>query len=122
MAQWEVEYTDEFGAWWHSLSLAEQESVDASVRLLEMRGPQLGYPHSSGIAQSRHPRMRELRIQHRGRPFRVFYAFDQRRMAILLIGGDKTGNDQWYDEYVPIADRLYDEHLATLKKEGSDDG
>ncbi|HUN68894.1 MAG TPA: type II toxin-antitoxin system RelE/ParE family toxin [Burkholderiales bacterium] len=123
MARWEVEYTDEFGTWWQGLSEAAQESVDASVRLLEARGPNLGYPHSSGIARSRHAHMRELRIQHRGRPYRVLYAFDPRRAAILLIGGDKTGDDRWYETYVPRADRLYDEHLAELRKEGwSEDG
>jgi hypothetical protein len=62
--------------------------------------------------------MRELRVQHRGRPYRVLYAFDPRRAAILLIGGDKTGDDRWYEEHVPLADRLYDEHLAALRKEG----
>ena len=98
-------------------------AVFASVGLLEMHGPQLGHPHSSGIASSRHSRMRELRAQHRGRPLRVLYAFDPRRAAILLIGGDKTGNDRWYEEFVPRADRLYDEHLAELKREGLiDDG
>ena len=118
MAHWEVEYTDEFGDWWNGLTQAEQESVDASVRLLEERGPQLGHPHSSGIARSKHLHMRELRVQHRGRPYRVLYAFDPRRTAILLIGGDKAGNDRWYEEHVPLADRLYDEHLAALRKEG----
>ncbi len=123
MARWEVEYTDEFGDWWSGLSEAEQESVDASVRLLEERGPHLGHPHSSGIARSRHPHMRELRVQHRGRPYRVLYAFDSRRAAILLLGWDKTGNDRWYEEQVPLADRLYDGHLAALRKEGlKDDG
>jgi len=118
MACWEVEYTDEFGDWWNGLKEVEHESIDASVQLLEERGPQLGHPHSSGIARSRHPHMRELRVQHRGRPYRVLYAFDPRRAAILLIGGDKTGNDRWYEEYVPLADQLYDEHLAALRKEG----
>ena len=118
MARWKVEYTDEFGAWWQGLSEAEQVSVFASVGLLEMHGPRLGHPHSSGIASSRHSRMRELRAQHRGRPLRVLYAFDPRRTAILLIGGDKTGNDRWYEEFVPLADLLYDEHLAELKREG----
>ena len=118
MAHWDVEYTDESGEWWNGLTEAEQVSVDASVRLLEARGPHLGYPHSSGIAGSRHAHMRELRVQHRGRPYRVLYAFDPRRTAILLIGGDKTGNDRWYEEFVPLADRLYDEHIAVLRKEG----
>jgi hypothetical protein len=62
--------------------------------------------------------MRELRVQHAGRPYRILYAFDPRRTAMLPIGGDKTGNDRWYDAYVPLSDRLYDEHLAQLRKEG----
>ena len=66
--------------------------------------------------------MRELRTQHGGRPYRVLYAFDPRRCAILLIGGDKTGNDRWYAENVPVADRLYNEHLDALRKEGLIDG
>jgi hypothetical protein len=60
--------------------------------------------------------MRELRIQHRGHAFRVLYAFDPNRAAVLLIGGDKTGNDRWYEIFIPIADRLYDEYLAELKR------
>src|SRR3990167_992114 len=114
MARWEVEYTDEFGAWWQGLSEAEQVSVFASVGLLEMHGPQLGHPHSSGIASSRHSRMRELRTQHRGRPLRVLYAFDPRRTAILLIGADKTGNDRRDEELVPLPARPYDEQLADI--------
>ena len=66
--------------------------------------------------------MRELRTQHDGRPFRTLYAFDPRRVAILLIGGDKTGNDRWYEVHVPLADRLYDEHLEQLRKEGQING
>lgn len=66
--------------------------------------------------------MRELRTQEGGRPLRTLYAFDPRRSAILLIGGDKTGDKRWYDVYVPIADRLYDEHLQQLRQEGLIDG
>ncbi len=115
---WDVEYTDEFGDWWSTLSEAEQESLAASVQLLEERGPNLGFPHSSGINGSKHSHMRELRTQHEGHPYRTLYAFDPRRSAILLIGGDKTGDDRWYDVNVPVADRLYDEHLEQLRKEG----
>ena len=120
--KWEVEYTDELGDWWASLTEAAQESIDASVRLLEEKGPGLGFPHSSGIKGSRHPHMRELRIQHEGRPYRILYAFDPRRCAILLLGGDKTGNDRWYLSQVPLADRLYDTHIAILRKEGQING
>lgn len=114
----EVEYTDEFGAWWDGLTESAQESVAHAVGLLEAKGPTLGHPHSSGVARSRHGPMRELRVQHQGRPYRILYAFDPRRTAILLIAGDKTGDDRFYDRMVPIADRLYDEHLEQLQSKG----
>lgn len=122
MAAWGIEYTDEIGTWWMTLSEAEQESIDASVRLLQDRGANFGFPHSSGIESSKHAHMRELRVQHEGRPYRVLYAFDPRRCAILLIGGDKTGDDRWYVVHVPMADKLYDIHIGTLQKEGLIDG
>ncbi len=115
---WEVEYTDQFGDWWQELSEGQQDAVTARVYLLAERGPHLPYPYSSDINGSRHGVMRELRAQAGGKPLRVFYAFDPRRAAILLIGGDKTGNDRFYEEYVPVADALYDEHLEELRREG----
>lgn len=118
----EVEFTDEFEDWWSKLTAEEQAVVDAYVRMLEEFGIALGYPYSSDIRGSKYSQMRELRPQYQGRPYRVLYAFDPRRMAILLIGGDKTGNNRWYDEFVPIADRLYSDHLDELKKEGLIDG
>jgi hypothetical protein len=117
---WEVEFTDDFERWWAGLGEDEQESVASYVELLEMRGPQLPFPYSSGVQTSKHGNMRELRIQHQGRPYRVLYAFDPRRVAILLMGGDKTGNDRWYEESVPTADRLYEAHLEALRKGGQD--
>ncbi len=119
---WEVEYSDDFGEWWKGLSDEEQETVAAHIELLEERGPQLPFPYSSGVQASRHGNMRELRIQHLGRPYRVLYAFDTRRVAILLLGGDKTRNDRWYQEFVPKADQLYEPHLEVLHKEGLTDG
>ncbi len=115
---WEVEYTGEFGAWQNSLTEDGQVDVDATIRILRQRGPALRRPHSGVIVSSRHPNMKELIVQHTGKPCRVLYAFDPRRSAILLVGGDKTGDDRWYEKSVPAADRLYDEHLAALRKEG----
>jgi hypothetical protein len=115
---WDVEHTDEFEAWWHGLDEGEQEDITATVLLLMEQGPSLPFPYSSGVAGSRHGHMRELRIQSGGHPIRVFYAFDPRRSAILLVGGDKTGDKRFYERLIPLADRLYDEHLAELKKEG----
>ncbi len=115
---WEVEYTHQFDAWWQHLTEGQQDAVAARVDLLLEHGPRLPFPYSSDIRRSRHGVMRELRVQSAGSPLRVLYAFDPRRMAILLIGGDKTGNDRFYEEYVPVADRLYDEHLTELRQEG----
>ncbi len=114
----EVEYTDEFEAWWEQLSEGEQDSVNDYVSLLEIHGVALGHPYSSAVHGSRHGHLRELRVQHKGRPLRTLYAFDPRRLAILLVGGDKTGDNRWYEVYVPKADALYDEHLETIRKEG----
>jgi len=115
---WEVEYTDEFEQWWKTLTLAEQASLEAGVRLLEQFGPRLSRPYADTVKGSRHSNMKELRTQHRGRPLRTFFAFDPRRSAILLIGGDKTGDERFYDRMLPLADKLYDEYLKELRKEG----
>ncbi|MDR3170938.1 MAG: type II toxin-antitoxin system RelE/ParE family toxin [Treponema sp.] len=114
---WEVEYTDEFGAWWETLTRQERNAIDKSVTLLESRGPALSFPYSSNIQRSRHGAMRELRSQCQGRPLRTLYLFDPRRVAVLLIGGDKTGNDRWYDIYVPLADTIYERYLEELEEE-----
>jgi len=112
--EWEVEYTDEFGTWWETLSEKEQTAVAVTVGLLERMGPALPFPHSSAVHGSRHGHMRELRTQCGGRPLRTLYVFDPRRVAVLLIGGDKTGHDRWYEVFVPIADRVYDEYLKEI--------
>jgi hypothetical protein len=112
---WDVGFSDEFGQWWDGLTATEQKSVDFTVSLLQELGPALRMPHSSGVEMSRHAHMRELRIQHQGRPYRVLYAFDPRRTAMLLIGGDKTGNNRWYEVHVPLADAIYDRYLEELE-------
>lgn len=118
--EWVVEYTDEFGAWWDTLSQAEQISVGAHVQKLESRGPHLPFPYSIGVNGSRHTHMRELRVQSGGTPLKIFYAFDPRRTAILLIGADKTGDERFYERMIRLADDLYDENLAELDQEKSD--
>jgi hypothetical protein len=115
---WEVEGTDEFSRWFLALSENEQVSVGRVADLLVEHGPSLPFPYSSGIEISRYRHMRELRIQHQGRPYRVLYAFDPRRHAILLLGGDKTGDNRWYEEKVPLAEALYENHLRHLEEEG----
>jgi hypothetical protein len=112
---YEVEFTDEFRDWYEdSLSASEQEDVARVVEMLERAGPMLPFPYSSGIQGSKFAHMRELRIQHEGRPYRVLYAFDPLRSALLLLGGEKTGDDRWYDRIVPKADALYERHLRQI--------
>ena len=115
---WNVEFTNEFEEWWITLDASTQIAIDAFVRMLEERGPELPFPFSSGINGSRHRHMRELRVQHKGDPYRILYAFDPRRVAVLLLGGNKGGDDRWYEENIPKADQLYDELLQELKEEG----
>ena len=111
---WELTYTEEFEAWWDTLDVAEQESILASVRLLQASGPSLGRPHADVVHGSRHGNMKELRTQHAGRPYRTFFAFDPTRTGVLLIGGDKTGDDRFYDRMVPLADATFDAYLKGL--------
>ena len=115
--QWKIAYTPFFGDWWTTLTAPERVSVDTIVRLWEERGPMLGRPYADTLRRSKHANTRELRIQHQGRPLRVLYAFDPRRTAVLLVGGDKTGDERWYVKHVAIADRLFDAHLAGLARE-----
>ena len=115
---WNVEHTDEFAEWYQGLNEVQHDDITAAGLLLIEMGPQLPFPYSSGINGSKHAHMRELRVQSGGKPLRAFYAFDPRRTAILLVGGDKTGDDRFYKAMIPMADRLHDEYLIELRKEG----
>jgi hypothetical protein len=115
--KWEVEYTDEFGDWYKDLDESEQDSVDRNVYLIEEFGPALPDRYSKPIVTSRFSHMRELRVQHGGEPIRILYAFDPRRAALLILGGNKTGDDRWYEKNVPKADALYERHLRELDNE-----
>lgn len=113
-----VEYTDQFREWWDTLGVPHQEATSRLVQALIKHGVRLGFPHSSAVRASRHSHMRELRVRTRPR-IRVFYAFDPRRSAILLIGGHKTSDARFYRDYVRQADTLYDEHLLELQIEAT---
>lgn len=115
---WDIEFTDDFGEWFESLTEREQDAIDRGVRMLEQLGPGLGRPHVDTVKGSKHDNMKELRTQVGGRPLRTFFAFDPRRTAILLVGGDKTGDRRFYERMIPIADDLYDVYLRELRREG----
>ena len=114
---WDVEYTDEFENWWRGLTVDQQEALDDRVMLLAEHGPGLKRPVVAEIESSRHARMKELRVSRAG-ALRVLFAFDPRRHAILLLGGDKSGQwPTWYERAIPAADELFDIHLAELRSE-----
>ena len=114
--EWRVEYTDEFKAWWIGLEEAVQDKCAVVVDLLVRDGPMLRFPYSSEIKGSEIA-MRELRIQQGGHRYRILYAFDPRRNALLILGGDKTGNDRWYEENVPNAEKIYEQYLKEIEEE-----
>ena len=84
----------------------------------DIEGTGLGRPHADTVGGSRHANMKELRPS--GSTVRIFFAFDPRRVAILLIGGDKSGDSKFYRRMIPIADDLYDQYLMELAEESAD--
>jgi hypothetical protein len=68
------------------------------------------------VAGSRYPNMKELRVQNRQRLFRVLFAFDPKRVAVLLAGGDKRGDKRFYQRMIPLADSVYERHLNELER------
>ena len=104
---WTVTYVSEFASWLRRQSDAFREDLMAYVIALEDQGPQLGRPHCDRVEGSRFANMKELRVQHRGDPYRILFAFDQHRQAVLLLGGNKRGDDRWYVRMIPIADARF---------------
>jgi hypothetical protein len=115
---WDVEYTREFEAWWDGLNQAQQAAISLRVDLLAESGPSLRRPVVATIAGSKLPNLKELRCASDG-SLRVLFAFDPRRTASLLLGGNKAGRwREWYTTAIPAAERMYRAHLAELSGEG----
>src|SRR5215216_1657668 len=112
---WKVLYSDEYLAWFDGLTREEHKAIAAAIELLKERGPTLGRPLVEHIEGSSLQKMKELRPMVGG--IRILFAFDVERAAIMLVGGDKTNLwDAWYREMIPVAERLYDAHVARTKK------
>jgi hypothetical protein len=111
---WEIEGSDEFVGWYRGLDEGEIESVNSSVEVLERSGPDLGRPQVDTLKGSRIPNLKELRVQHRGRPIRILFVFDPRRVGYLILGGDKTGDSSWYETFIPTAEKIYARHLSEI--------
>ena len=112
---WQINGTDEFAEWFGRLAESEQDEVIAVVELLAQEGPALDRPYVDRIVSSKYHNMKELRPRGKARHLRVLFMFDPRREAILLLGGDKSGDwDRWYTRAVPEAERLYERYLTEI--------
>jgi hypothetical protein len=114
---WEAIFDDECEEWLLGLDVQVRVAILQRVALLRERGPQLGRPYVDTVEGSRFPNMKELRVQVGGDPWRVLFAFDPIRRAVVLVGGNKRGDKRWYKVNVPIADRRFERHLERMKEE-----
>ena len=108
---WEIEVTPQAEQWLQSLGTEDRQHVAEALDRLADVGPALGTPLVKSIKSSRHHDMKELRYGN----YRALFAFDPRQRAVVLVGGDKTGDWRgWYERNIPVADRLYDQHLRSI--------
>jgi hypothetical protein len=117
--RWDVEIGDEFDPEFEQMPEDVRIQILAHARLLQQFGPQLGRPRVDTLNDSRHPNMKELRLSAADGEWRVAFAFDTKRKAILLVAGDKSGGSQkrFYKQLIAKADDRFDAHLVRLKKE-----
>lgn len=106
----EIIATDEFLHWFAEVKrdLAAAKAILHVIDLLEAKGVTLDHPHTSALKNTKHA-LRELRINYQA--YRVVYAFDPRRDAVLIIGGDKTGDDRFYERIIPVAEQIWEQYL-----------
>ena len=116
---WTVITTDVFNEWFEQQDESTQEKVLAALVVLQQQGPSLGRPLVDTVYDSKFTNMKELRVQHRGKPLRAFFAFDPLRQAIVLCIGDKGGKKRFYKEMLEIADEQYKLHLSTLGEQSN---
>jgi hypothetical protein len=114
---WIIDRTEEIAEWIKKLDEDAREAILKSLLILQEIGPSLGRPYVDTINESKHKNMKELRIQNRQRLFRILFAFDPDRKAILLIGGDKRGDKRFYQKMIPIADALFDKHMEKWRRQ-----
>ncbi|MFM8297984.1 MAG: type II toxin-antitoxin system RelE/ParE family toxin [Microcystis flos-aquae DF17] len=117
--EWNIIFDPDFRFWFYQQEQGLQNEIFAVLTVLMKLRPALGRPRVDTIEGSSFKNMKELRIQYKGEPWRVLFAFDPHRQAILLVGGNKSGNKRWYKENIPIADQRYQKYLEKLKEEKS---
>ena len=113
---WVIEFDEDFSAWFEAQDADAQDEIKANLIVLAEHGPALRRPRVGFIAGSQYPQMKELVVQYKGDPWRILFAFDPERHAVLLVGGDKTGDRRWYKINIPIADARFKKHLDELEE------
>lgn len=111
---WNILQTQEFKQWYEGLDIPAKESIYEKILVLQEFGPNLGRPYVDTLNGSRHKNMKELRVQNKNRPFRIFFAFTPNRDGILLIGGNKSGQKKFYETMILLADELYIKYLEDI--------
>ena len=115
LMEWIIIFHPAFKNWLDEQDEDIQDSILVGLGLLKQEGPLLGRPYVDTLKGSQYPNLKELRVQHRGEPWRILFAFDPIRQAIVLVGGNKTGDNRWYEKNMPIAEQRFTEHLETLE-------
>lgn len=113
--EWTILLDPDFEVWLLQQETDLQVAIIAHAQLLVHFGPTLGRPQVDTLKGSRLSNLKELRVQHRGAPWRVLFAFDPKRQAVLLVGGCKQGNERWYREMIPIAEARFRRHLEEME-------
>lgn len=116
---YKVNFSDECETWLDGLERDLQKAVAAHIGLLAEYGPQLARPYADTVkspVKSPVKNLKELRVQYRGEPYRILYAFDPKREALLLIGGNKTSDKRWYKRMIPVAEKIFAAHLQSLEE------
>lgn len=111
-----VLYSPEFVQWLSDLDDDTVDDVMIAIELLKQYGYNLNRPYADTIKGSKLSNLKELRIQHDGKPYRAFFVFDPHRQAIILCAGDKTGNKRFYQKMIPLAELIYQQYLEQLEQ------
>lgn len=115
--EWTIAFDPNFRIWFYEQEPGLQDEMFAVIKILAESGPKLGRPRVDTLKGSSFKNMKELRIQYQGDPWRILFAFDPQRQAVLLVGGNKSGNNRWYKENLPIAEKRYEQYLEIFEEE-----
>jgi len=121
--KWIINFENDFELEFDELNDLVQDECFAHLKLLEIFGPELGRPHVDTLNGSKHSNMKELRFNADNGVWRLAFAFDPKRQAILLVCGDKSGGSEkrFYKELIKKADKRFDKYLLNLKRGANND-